>query len=84
MEKVIMNIQIKLFSSLTKFLPEGTMEKQAPLSVPEKITIGDVLEQLGIPRKMAKLIMVNGVHKRSDYVLQEGDLLSVFPPIAGG
>ena len=79
-----MNIQIKLFSSLAKFLPEDTIGKQAPLSVPEKITIVDVLEQLSIPRKMTRLIMVNGVHRRSDYVLQEGDLLSVFPPIAGG
>ena len=93
-----MNIQIKLFASLAKFLPEGAMGKQAPtrfhrnsslamktnLSVPEKITIRGVLEQLDIPTKIAKLIMVNGVHRRLDYVLQEGDLLSVFPPIAGG
>lgn len=79
-----MNIQIKLFASLAKFLPEGAMGKQAPLSVPEKITIRGVMEQLDIPTKIAKLIMVNGVHRRLDYVLQEGDLLSVFPPIAGG
>ncbi len=79
-----MNIQIKLFADLAKFLPEGATGKQAPLSVPENITIREVLEQLDIPRKKARLIMVNGVHKRLDYVLQEGDLLSIFPPIAGG
>jgi molybdopterin converting factor small subunit len=79
-----MNIQIKLFASLAKFLPEGAKGKQAALSVPENITIRGVLEKLGIPRKMAKLIMVNGVHKTTDYVLQKGDLLSIFPPVAGG
>jgi len=84
MAEVMMNIQIKLFASLAKFLPEGVTRKQAPLSVPENITIKGVLEQLGIPRKMAKLIMVNGTHRKSDDVLQEGDLLSIFPPVAGG
>ena len=79
-----MNIQIKLFAKLTQFLPEGATGKQAPLSVPEEITIRGVLKQLGIPAKMAQLVMVNGVHKRLDDVLQEGDLLSIFPPIAGG
>ena len=79
-----MNIQIKLFASLGKYLPEGSTSKQSPLSVPENITIKGVLEQLSIPRKMAKLIMVNGTHRKSDDVLQEGDLLSIFPPVAGG
>ncbi|MHC4534257.1 MAG: MoaD/ThiS family protein [Planctomycetota bacterium] len=80
----MMNIQIRLFAALAKFLPEEAMGKQTSLSVPEKITIRSVLEQLDIPTKMAKLIMVNGVHRRLDYVLQAGDSLSVFPPIAGG
>jgi molybdopterin converting factor small subunit len=79
-----MNIQIKLFADLAKFLPEGAAGKQAPLSVPEKITIRGVLEQLGIPCKKARLIMVNGIHRRLNDVLQEGDWLSIFPPIAGG
>jgi len=79
-----MDIQVKLFAGLVKFLPEDAKGKEISLSVPEDITIKSVLEQLGIPRKMAKLIMVNGVHKTTDYVLQEGDLLSIFPPVAGG
>ncbi|MFQ6041801.1 MAG: MoaD/ThiS family protein [Candidatus Poribacteria bacterium] len=80
----MMNIQIKLFASLAKFLPEGAKGKRALLSVPEEITIRGVLGQLSIPAKMAQLIMVNGVRRGLDYVLQEGDLLSIFPPIAGG
>jgi len=79
-----MNIQIKLFASLVKFLPKGAVGKQASLSVPEGITVGGVLEQLKISSDITRLIMVNGVHAKTDYVLKEGDLLSVFPPIAGG
>ncbi|MFQ6043780.1 MAG: MoaD/ThiS family protein, partial [Candidatus Poribacteria bacterium] len=55
-----------------------------PISVPEEITIREVLKQLDIPARMAQLIMVNGVRKSLDDVLQEGELLSIFPPIAGG
>ncbi|UCE08816.1 MAG: MoaD/ThiS family protein, partial [bacterium] len=28
--------------------------------------------------------MVNGVHCKMDHVLQDGDVLSIFPMIAGG
>lgn len=79
-----MNIQIKLYANLVKFLPEGSIEKQTPLSVPEEITIKEVLVKLGIPHSMARLIVVNGVNRKPDYVLQEGDSLSIYPHFAGG
>jgi hypothetical protein len=79
-----MNIRIKLYAGLAKFLPEGSTNKQAPLSVPEAVTIGEVLSTLGIHHTMARLIVVNGVNRKPDYVLQEGDSLNIYPHFAGG
>ena len=59
-----MNIQIKLYANLAKFLPEGSKDKQATLSIEEGATVRKVLELLGIPTDKAHLIFVNSAHKR--------------------
>ncbi len=79
-----MNIEVKLFAGLAKFLPEGSRGKSTILSVPEGTTVKGVLEQLSISPKMVHLIFVNAVHRKIDHVLKESDLLSIFPAIAGG
>lgn len=79
-----MDIKVKLFADLAKFLPEGSKDKRVILSVPENTTVGGVLEQLDISPKTAHLIFVNAVHRKIDHVLKESDSLSIFPAIAGG
>jgi sulfur carrier protein len=46
--------------------------------------IQDILSKLNIPEEMPKIILVNGVHGKNDQVLKEGDVVSIFPPVAGG
>lgn len=43
----------------------------------------DVLAHLGLP-EVVGILLVNGFHQEVDYPLQDGDLLSLFPPVAGG
>ncbi|MGA2467737.1 MAG: MoaD/ThiS family protein [Thermodesulfobacteriota bacterium] len=28
--------------------------------------------------------MINGIHGKKEQILKEGDVLSIFPPVAGG
>jgi sulfur carrier protein len=46
--------------------------------------VQDILSRLKIPEGIPKIILVNGVHGKKEQVLKEGDVLSVFPPVAGG
>jgi molybdopterin converting factor small subunit len=62
----------------THLSPEGALE------IPEGITVGDVLEQLEVPSESKKVIIVNGRHKTTEYILQPGDALIFFPPLEGG
>jgi molybdopterin converting factor small subunit len=40
---------------------------------------------MDIPQKSAHMVLVNGEHGRDfERVLQDGDVLSIFPPVAGG
>lgn len=43
----------------------------------------DVLTHLELP-KVVGILLVNGFHKEYDYPLQDGDVLSLFPSVAGG
>ncbi|MCG3221136.1 MAG: MoaD/ThiS family protein [Candidatus Heimdallarchaeota archaeon] len=79
-----MKIRIKLYASLRKYLPGTEIGEEVIIKVAQGSTIKEILSSFTIDEKLAKIIFVNGVHKRLDHILQENDLLVVFPPIGGG
>ena len=80
-----MKIQLNLFASLTKFLPEtGSSGFSNLMEIDEGTTIEALLDQLKIPREQPKIIFLNGLHAEETRVLKDGDRLGIFPPLAGG
>jgi molybdopterin synthase sulfur carrier subunit len=80
-----MKITLRLFASLRKRLPPGSPRGHCELELAEGTTIDAVLEQMGITQKEAQMVLVNGLQNRNlTQQLQGGDILSVFPPLAGG
>lgn len=80
-----MNVEVKLFATLRKYLPEHAPAGCATLELPEGATVGTVIERLGIPSPLAKLVMVDGQHELDrDRRLTSGQVVSIFPPVAGG
>jgi sulfur-carrier protein len=80
-----MKIELKLYASLGKHMPQALVEKkQTYLEIGEGTTIKALLQSLNVPLETVKLIFVNGVHAKDDNVLKEGDRVGVFPPVAGG
>jgi len=80
-----LKIQLNLFASLTKFLPETRESGFSNLmEVAEGTTIEALLDRLKIPREQPKIIFLNGLHAEETMVLNEGDRLGIFPPLAGG
>jgi sulfur carrier protein ThiS len=84
-----MQITFKLYASLTEFLPaERRTSNQVTLDVAEGAAIAQVIEPFGLPMKMVHLVLINGVYvppaERATRVLREGDVLAIWPPIAGG
>ena len=82
---VLVKIELRLFAGLRKKLPPGSPRGKCDLDLPEGTTIGQVLGRMDIPRASAQIVLINGDHDR-DFArpLQDGDVLSVFPPVAGG
>ena len=56
--------------------------------MPPDATITRIIEPYGMPPKLVHLVLVNGVfippEQRAERTLVEGDVLAIWPPIAGG
>jgi molybdopterin synthase sulfur carrier subunit len=84
-----MKITFKLFASLTDYLPvEARYSNVLALDVAPDVTISQIIEPYGLPPKLVHLVLINGKYiepeKRLTQTLQEGDVLAIWPPIAGG
>ena len=74
-----MLVEVRLFATLRK---GRFKEKQMELG--EGITLGDVLADLQIPEEEAHILMVNGLAASPADELRPNDIVSIFPPMAGG
>lgn len=79
-----MEIEVKLFATLRDYLPKGSSRFSCKMEIDDRTTVEDILSRLNIPKDMPKIILINGTHAKKDQRLKEGDVLSIFPPVAGG
>lgn len=79
-----MEVKVKLFATLRDYLPKNSDGKSFQLEIDEKTTINQIITQLEIPEEIPKIILVNGLQGSIDQTLKDGDVLSIFPPVAGG
>jgi molybdopterin synthase sulfur carrier subunit len=79
-----MEIEVRLFATLRDYLPRGSSQFSCRVEADEKTRIRDILAKLKIPEEIPKIILVNGIHAKKDQSLKAGDVVSVFPPVAGG
>ena len=79
----MIEIKVKLFGHLRNYLLK---EKQstAHIEIDAGSTIQDLFEKLDIPEDEVKLVYVNHRRVSEEYVLESGDQVGIFPPIAGG
>jgi len=83
-----MRIRLKLYASLGEYLPAGAADNMVELEVEEGATPSALIERYQIPRRLAHLVLRNGVFippgERDTTALADGDTLAIWPPVAGG
>ena len=82
-------ITLKLFASLTKYLPDAyRRSREMPMEIDPGATIDSIIALLGMPAPLVKLVLLNGVFvspdERAATRFGDGDVLAIWPPIAGG
>jgi len=78
---------LELYASLMPLLPPGTSRHKREIKVVEGTTVQDVINEYNIPPDRAHIVLVNGVfvcEDKTQHILKEQDVLSIWPPVAGG
>ena len=54
------------------------------MEFPAGATVGDLVQMLAIPDDLPRITLVNGRNAELDQRLLSGDVVTLFPPLAGG
>jgi len=83
-----MKVELKLYASLSRYLPNGSVDHKVILDVAEGMTPSQLIDDMKLPRESCFLVLVNGIfvppEERESRKMHEGDALAIWPPIAGG
>jgi molybdopterin converting factor small subunit len=79
-----MEIHVRLFATLRNYVPASKGGATLTLNLPGDATLADLLQSLNLPLEEVKLCYVNGRYQETNYQLNEGDEVGIFPPIGGG
>lgn len=83
-----MKIYIEFYASLMKYLPPGKSRFRREIQVDEGTILNRVIERFNISQEEAHIALVNGLfvcgEDRETKVLEEGDVVGLWPPVGGG
>ena len=72
-------VYFRFYEELNDFLPEEKRKIRFVLNYIDRASVKDVIESLGAPHTEIDLILVNGDSVRFDYLINDGDDISVYP-----
>jgi sulfur carrier protein ThiS len=78
-----LEVKVKLYTILKKY-GEGKLDKNNNISIPEDLTLQDLISRLNIPEKLGKVCLVNGNPRDKEYILSEGDEVKILALMGGG
>ena len=82
-----MKIRLRLFGELKQYLPQGVPSRQAEVEVPDGLDVLGLILRLGIPYNAEEgeiVVTVNDMQVEHRAPLRDGDVVSMFEPLAGG
>ncbi|MCR4440714.1 MAG: MoaD/ThiS family protein [Peptococcaceae bacterium] len=80
----MITVEVIVYATLVDYVPGSRPGAPLAVRLEKGKTVLELLEQLGIPGEKTKLVFINGVSRNMDHILNDGDRVGIFPPIAGG
>ena len=84
-----MKVEVRLFAQLRDRLP-GSPRGRDTLELEDGASVASLLERLEVPNRVASMVLVNGeqigkrAEQRAARRLSSGDVVAIFPALAGG
>jgi molybdopterin converting factor small subunit len=83
------NIEVRMFINFKAYLPAHAKDGKAVIAIQDGATLLDLYGQLGMPLEEPKIVVLNGISQGTTdevntRILQDGDIVAIFPPIGGG
>jgi len=84
-----MQITFKLYATLGDLLPNNAVRNAAAIEISADASLNSIIDKYHVPRELAHLVLINGVFvcdtdRDQPGALKEGDVLAIWPPVAGG
>lgn len=83
-----MRITLKLYATLTDYLPAQRTGNKVDIEIADGSSVQSALDGFHLPPKLTHLVLVDGNYvapdERSQRLLKDGEVLAVWPPVAGG
>ena len=83
-----MKMYIEFYASLMKYLPPGNSRFRREITVDDGQILSQLIKRFQITKAEAHIVLVNGHfvvgENRAQHQLEEGDVVSIWPPVAGG
>jgi molybdopterin converting factor small subunit len=77
-----MRVKVELQAYLEQYSPNGN--DLFDYELPEGARVSDLVSKLGMPPDLASVIIVRDTNADPSHALQEGDRVTLIPPLAGG
>ncbi len=75
---------MRLFATFRDYLPHDAASFSFKKNLDSEMAVTKMAEEVGLPPDVPKIFIVNGNVVTGEWVLHDGDIVSIFPPVAGG
>ena len=82
-----MKVHLRLFGELKQYLPEGARGAQPEVEIPDGLDVVGLILRLGIPYEAEEgtiVVAINDTQVEHSAPIHDGDVISMFSPLAGG
>jgi molybdopterin converting factor small subunit len=79
-----MQVEIRLFATFRQYLPKDSQNFSCKKTFEKETSVDEIADELKLPPDIPKITIVNGNNVSGNFILKDRDVLSIFPPIAGG
>jgi molybdopterin converting factor small subunit len=79
-----MRVTVKLFATLVRFKVGSRTGSPFEVELPEGSVVQDLIDLLEIPAEETHIVFINNTIEEHDSLLNDGDVVGMFPPVGGG